>query len=237
MNWIKSWPTWVKWTVGVVIVLIVVGAIAGGSEDDDGSSASSDSSNPAKESNGGSSADSGKAKEVADDEGEGSKESTVPEEDDGCGNEATDDCTPHVGSKGSVKVDGLVWKLQSAEAASSIGDPELLGEEANGVYVIVHLKVTSTKDETVTITSDVMRLVAEGDGNSYETDSDGTFAAIGDGEDPLFFEDIGPNVSIESVAVFDVPKSLFKAKTLELEFGELGFGSTTGYIALPRLAP
>jgi hypothetical protein len=140
-----------------------------------------------------------------------------------------------VGAKGSVQVDGLVWKLKNVKTAAAIGDRTYgLGEEANGTYVVADLGVTSTKDESVTITEEAIQLVAEG-GNTYSTDSDGTFAAIGDGQEAFLLEDIGPNSTLDGVVVFDVPKSVLKAKLMELEFGELGFGDTHGYIALPKL--
>lgn len=236
MTWIKGWPTWVKWVVGVFVVLLVVGAIAGGEGEKDRGSTTSSTVSQGSTSNAGSGSSTSPSKQdsAASDD---SSESIANEEDsdEGCGTEATDDCTPHVGAKGSVKVDGLVWKLKNVETAASIGDQTYgLGEKANGIYIIADLTVTSTKDESVTITEEAINLVAE-EGNTYSTDSDGTFAAIGDGQEAFFFEDIGPNSTLDGVVVFDVPKSLLKSKLLELEFGELGFGDTHGYIALPKL--
>lgn len=214
MQWVKGWPTWVKWAVGIFVALIVIGAIAGGEDEKAGGPE-----------NAATSADATSAKESPANDGE---------EDQGCGIEATDDCTPHAGPKGKVQVDGLVWQVKAVETKPSIGDSEFgLSEEANGVYLVAHLKVKSTKDESVSISDEIVSLVAEGDGNTYAPDSDGTFAASTDGEDVFFFEDIGPNSTLEGVVVYDVPESLMKAKSLELEFGELGFGSTKGYIALP----
>jgi hypothetical protein len=92
--------------------------------------------------------------------------------------------------------------------------------------------VHSDKDESATFTSEVFKL--EVDGNTYETDSDGTIAAMGNGDEPFFLKDIGPDVTTRGTIVFDVPKSVLRKK-LELRFGELGFGSTHGYIRLPHL--
>lgn len=231
MNWIKGWPNWVKWVVGIVVVLIVVGAIFGEDEEKDGGKTSATVSQGSSPNAGGgelaspSKQDSGAANNFSDAVADG----------EGCGTEATDDCTPHVGAKGSVKVDGLVWKLRNVRTASAIGDQAYgLGEKANGVYIVADLGVTSTKDESVTITEEVIHLVAE-EGNTYSTDSDGTIAAIGNGQEAFLLEDIGPNSTLNGVVVFDVPKNLRKAKLLELEFGELGFGDTHAYIALPKL--
>jgi hypothetical protein len=215
MNWLKRLPTWAKWTLGIFVALIVIGAVAGDDEKDD------KSKNPTSAA-------------VESSSSFGDSESADEEEDGGCGIEATDDCTPEVGPKGKVRVDALVWQIQSAKTAASIGDQTYgLGEEANGVYLIVHLEVTSKKDESVTISEEVVSLVADG-GNTYSTDSDGTFAAVGTGQDAFFFEDIGPDSTLEGVVVFDVPKSVLNSK-LQLKFGELGFGDTTGYIEVPAV--
>ena len=73
------------------------------------------------------------------------------------------------------------------------------------------------------------------DGNTYGADTDGTVAAIGNGDDPLWFDDIGPDATMDSKVVFDLPSSALK-KRLSVRFNELGFGTTHGYIRLPRLS-
>lgn len=234
MNWIKGWPTWVKWVVGIFVVLIIVGAIVGEDEEKDGRTTSATVSQGSSPNAGGAESTSS-SKQDSEASNDSSDATADEEEDEGCGTEATDDCTPHVGAKGSVKVDGLVWKLKNVRIASAIGDQAYgLGEKANGVYIVADLGVTSTKDESVTITEEVVHLAAE-EGDTYSTDSDGTIAAIGDGQEAFLLEDIGPNSTLDGVVVFDVPKSLLRSKLLELEFGELGFGGTHAYIALPKL--
>jgi hypothetical protein len=233
VNWIKGWPTWVKWVAGVFVILIIVGALVGEDEEKDGGTTSATVSQGNSSNAGGTESTSSSKQDSA---ASSDSPDAAADEDDGCGTEATDDCTPHVGARGSVKVDGLVWKLKNVRTASAIGDQAYgLGEKANGVYIVADLRVTSTKDESVTITEEVVHLVDE-EGNTYSTDSDGTIAAIGDGQEAFLLEDIGPNSTLEGVVVFDVPKTLLKAKLLELEFGELGFGDTHAYIALPKLS-
>jgi hypothetical protein len=104
--------------------------------------------------------------------------------------------------------------------------------EADGVFVVVDLKVRSDKDESVTLTDNAFQL--EVGGNTYDTDSDGTVAAIGAGDDPFFLEDIGPDATLEGQVVFDVPPAALKKKP-EMRFNELGFGSSHAYVALPPL--
>lgn len=99
--------------------------------------------------------------------------------------------------------------------------------------MIATLRVTSRKNESVTLSDDVISLVVDG-GNTYKPDSDGTFAAMTDGAEPLLLTDIGPDSTLTAPVVFDVPRSVL-GKELELSFGELGFGSTQGFIRLPQL--
>lgn len=151
---------------------------------------------------------------------------------DGCGTKATEDCTPHVGSRGSVTVDTLKWHVVSTTKAKTIGDTSLgLGSKANGEYLVVKLKVTNGKDKSVDLTDDVVKL--ESTGKTYDPDLDGTTAALGSGQDPLFLSTLGPDVTMTSSVVFDVPPSVAHGKP-EARFGELGFGDTKGYISLPR---
>ena len=144
-----------------------------------------------------------------------------------CGTTATDDCTPHVGPKGMVRVDALRWKITGAQKAASL-DRVGLDEKAEGMFIVVKLRVTSDKNELATITDETIQLEAP-NGNTYKADSDATVAAIGQGRDPLFLRDIRPKATLRSKVVFDVPKSLANRK-LEVRFGA---GSTHGYIRLP----
>jgi hypothetical protein len=163
--------------------------------------------------------------------------SDTPEKasDDGsgrCGTTATDDCTPRVGPKGRVRVDALLWRVTGVSTAETIGDLTYgLGEKANGVYVIVNVEVTSRKNESATLSDE--SIVLEAGQNSYSADSDGTIAALGEGEDPLFFDDISPDATLNSKVVFDVPSNVLNKKVF-VRFNELGFGSTHGFIRLPR---
>jgi hypothetical protein len=135
----------------------------------------------------------------------------------------------------TVRVDALNWRVTGVETASSLGDVQYgLGEKADGTFVIVNLKVRSSKDESATLTDEAVQLETAG-GNTYKSDSDGTFAAIGNGDKPLFFDDIGPDATINSKVVFDLPDSAMRKK-LSVRFNELGFGSTHAYIRLSGLS-
>ncbi|UGS35243.1 DUF4352 domain-containing protein [Capillimicrobium parvum] len=163
----------------------------------------------------------------------GSGESGAKSESDGCGFKATDDCTPHVGADGKVRVDAIVWNLESARTTNTIGEQQYgLGAKADGVFVVVKLKATSKKDESATLSDNVIKL--EVNGNTYDPDSDGSIAAIGAGDEPFFLETLNPDSTEKGTVVFDVPKKVLNDKP-ELRFGELGFGDTHAYIALPQI--
>lgn len=153
-------------------------------------------------------------------------------DDKGCGAKATNDCTPERTFSQRVKVDALNWNIDSVRTSKTLGDQTFgLGEKADGTFVIVKLGVVSDKNKSVTLTDDVVKLKTP-NGNTYDADSDGTIAAIGNNENPFLFEDIGPDSRLHGTVVFDVPDTVL-ASGGKLRFGELGFGSTKGYIDLP----
>ena len=197
-----------KWAALGFVGLVILGAIIGG-----GGSNDSGSGDSAKSASGKS--DSGKS---------GDGESS-------CGIEATDDCTPRVRMGRKVRVDALIWDVTAVEVKDQIGDTQYgLGEKADGRFVVVSLTVHSDRDESATITSEQIKL--DIGGNTYDPDLDGTIAAMGEGAEPLWYEDIGPDSTVRSMVVFDVPPSKLRKK-LALRFGELGFGETHGYIEIP----
>lgn len=162
-----------------------------------------------------------------------SKPTPPPPAASGCGTRATDDCTPHVPPNGHVRVDALTWRVVSARVTQTLGDQQYgLGEKANGRFVVLKLHVHSYRDESATLSDDVIHL--EVGGNTYDADNDGTVAAMGTGDEPFFLDTIGPDSDRTGTVVFDLPTRILKKK-LEVRFNELGFGSTKGYILLPKL--
>lgn len=209
----KRLPKWAQIAIPIIAVLIVIGAATSGDESSGGGSDSA------------SSGDASAVKATA---------KTTAEEDHGNPAEnASDDNTPSVGPNGSVEVDTLRWRLEAAKATRTIGDQEYgLGAKANGVFVVAELNVTNNKSDSVTLTSEVVNLVA-GD-NTYDADSDAETALIGAGADTFFLEDLGPHVAATGKVAFDVAPSVLHEHP-QLRFNELGFGDTHGYIALPPL--
>jgi hypothetical protein len=148
-----------------------------------------------------------------------------------CGFKATDSCTPKVGVHGKVRVDALVWRLVGVRATKTLSNA-LGATRADGTFIVATVKVHSVKDQSATMTSDVVKLK---DGNRTFSGSDkGETAVLASGGEPFLLRDIGPDTTVSGKVVFDVPKSVLRRHP-QLQFNELGFGSTHGYIALPAL--
>lgn len=215
-------PWWRRWwaiALAGLVLLIVIGALTSSGSDDSSTSSNEPASGEKAE-------DSGSSKD-----NQGADASS--DEKDDCGTTATDDCTPSVGPNGKVRVDALTWQIVNVTTAKSLGDASIgLDEQADGVFVITTLRVHSNKDESATLSDDVIKLT--GKGTEYSADNEGTVAAIGSGQDPLFFEDLGPDQTTTSKVVFDVPPRVLK-QSPKLRFNELGLGSTHAFIALPPL--
>lgn len=217
-------------TGGVLLLIGGCTTLAVVSQDDE----SSPSSAPSESGDSGvASPDSSSDEEVEPDkQAESNKDPEKP-------NNASEDYSPSVGPDDPVTVDGLVYRVTGAETAASIGDESIgTGEKADGVFVIVKLKVTSTKGESALMTDDTIKLEAPG-GPEYSADSEGSTAVLLEGgggdEEPFFLRDIQPETSTKGVIVFDVPKKVL-TKSPKLRFKELGFGETHAFIELPSLS-
>lgn len=150
------------------------------------------------------------------------------------GKNASSGNTPKVGPSGSVEVDTIRWELVKARTAKTIGDQQYgLGSKANGIYVIVDLRATNNKNESVTLTSEAVNLVV-GE-KTYSSDTNAEIALSGSGGNTFLFEDLDPGVTLKGSTAFDVDPSVLQHHS-ELRFNELGFGETHGYIALPQLS-
>lgn len=145
-----------------------------------------------------------------------------------CGNEASDNCTPTVRASQSLTVDAITYRLKGASTAGTVGDPALLGAKAKGVFVIIKLRAKSNRKETGTFSQEMFKLVAGG--KEYSADD----AAITAFDQNFFYEDIGPDTSATGKLAFDVAPKVLNNNP-KLKIGELGFGSTYGYIELPNV--
>ncbi len=62
---------------------------------------------------------------------------------------------------------GTTYTVTNVETTGTIGDPDMLGARADGVFVIVSLELTNTKDETKTFMDSSSR-IETADGKAYE---------------------------------------------------------------------
>jgi hypothetical protein len=156
-----------------------------------------------------------------------------------CTSKATDDCTPHVGPNNSVRVDALRWRIADVSRATNIGAGEFTdGTDADGVFVIVDLKVHSYRNESADLMgiNDLVSLKVGTTKISPSTEGEIAYSIHNDNADTLSsLEAISPDADKTVTAVFDVPESKLGRK-MELRVGELGFGSTKGFIRLPSLS-
>lgn len=216
----RRFPRWVQIGLPILVALIIIGAIAGSDESEDGSDMGAEPA--AKES-----------EEASDTDTEPVANDTEEDESGDPAENASSDNTPSVGPQGSVEVDTLRWRLHKATTAETIGDQRYgLGAEANGLFVVVDLTVKNNKSESVTLTPEVVSLVASD--KTYDADSAAETALIGSGAKTFFLSDLGPDVSSTGRVAFDVAPAVL-GQHPQLRFNELGFGDTHGYIALPPL--
>jgi hypothetical protein len=148
------------------------------------------------------------------------EDATVQKSDKKGGGESSD--IAKVGDKMTLK--GTTYQVTSAKTAGSIGSG-YAQETANGVFVVVDIKLTNEEDEPATIMEDMISLIG-GNGNTYSTSTDATFAL---GDESLFLEEIQPGLTVKGKLVYDVPPKVVKGSFLQVE--DL-FSSSTGDIKL-----
>ena len=100
----------------------------------------------------------------------------------------------------TLTLKGTAYKVTKVRTTAKVGS-DFAEVNADGVFVVVNLTLTNTKDEPATILEDLVRLKG-GNGKEYTTDLDAAFAV----DNPLVIaEEIQPDLSKKVVAVYDVP--------------------------------
>ena len=127
----------------------------------------------------------------------------------------------------TVKLEGTQYTVKSAKRKSTVGG-QFFNEKANGVFVVVKLKVENKKDETKTFSDGATKFISTDD-KKYSTDSEGTMASAGEGDESFILMDMQPDVPETGILVYDVPNG--KAKGGLLEVSDL-FGRGEAYIDL-----
>lgn len=113
---------------------------------------------------------------------------------------------------------GTTYEVTNARATKVIGDPDLLGARADGMFVVVNLQLTNNKDETKTF-FDANAKVETSDGKEYET-SDKAVLAFGDKS--LLLKDIQPDLTTKGTLAFELPPDKVSGSILVIEdlFGD-----------------
>ena len=127
----------------------------------------------------------------------------------------------------TVKLEGTRYTVKSAKRTSTVGG-QFFQEKANGVFVVVKLTVENKKDETKTFMDEATKFISTND-KKYSTDSEGTIASAGEGDESFILMDMQPDVPETGILVYDVPNG--KAKGGLLEVRDL-FGGGEAYIDL-----
>lgn len=116
-----------------------------------------------------------------------------------------------VGEK--LRLKGTQYQVTSVKTASTVGDPSIGGERANGVFIIAKLRLTNLKNEPATIDSENLPLIG-GNGKRYTTSDDAAFA-VGGGD--IFLEEIQPDNTERGTLIYDVPKRALSGAKIQVE--------------------
>lgn len=121
------------------------------------------------------------------------------------------DCPRVVKLGEPVQVGDLAWTLTGTRKQAFVGQyygGTLMGEQADGVYLVVDVEVENTGKRATYISSEMLRLVDD-QGRVFEPD---TAAGIYLGDAGLTFDEINPGIVKKGESVFDVPKDLRVAR-------------------------
>ena len=108
---------------------------------------------------------------------------------------------------------GTTYKVTNVVKTPTLGDPQLGGARADGIFVVVSLDLTNNKSETKTFT-DASAKIVTANGNQYSPASD---AALAFGNQSLLFKGIQPDLTTHGKIAFDVPSSKLSGATLVIQ--------------------
>lgn len=125
----------------------------------------------------------------------------------------------------TLKVGDVEFKVSEISKATNVGGE--YGETSKGEYLIVKVSVVNKGSEALTVDSSFFNISA--DGKQYNADDSATMYA--NDELDFFYTEINPDLSLDGVVVFDLPKDVHsKDLTLNVQTGI--FGTETGKINL-----
>lgn len=123
-------------------------------------------------------------------------------------------------------MDTQTWRITASASAKRLGNT-YTRQTADGIFLLVRVRVTNGKSKSVSLQSDMAKVEVKGD--EYDPDTDGLTALQLSGKPTLLFKNLGPHVTTSAWLAYDIPKSALK-KRPEVCFHEIGFGSSKGCI-------
>lgn len=109
----------------------------------------------------------------------------------------------------TIKAGDFEWKIMGFTTASEVGEEimgSLLGEKANGIYLIISVEVTNIGKSANYLSDFYMKLIDE-QGREFSAD---TVAAVylKPSGSAMIFETINPGITKKGKIVYDVPEGL-----------------------------
>jgi len=102
----------------------------------------------------------------------------------------------------------FTWKITGVETATKVGsgnDDWFIGEEADGIFLIISVEVENTGKKSAYLSDSYLTLV---DDQDREFSADSMAAIYLDDDSALSFEEINPGIKKKGKIVFDVPPEL-----------------------------
>jgi hypothetical protein len=116
----------------------------------------------------------------------------------------------------------MVYTVTNFREAGSTGD-QYVNAKANGVYVIVDIKVENLGNESTAISPGCAKII-NSQGKKFESDPTGWIYL----QDNILLKQIQPGLPVTGQAIFDVPKGI----TCNLQVTDSTSGGNTALISL-----
>ena len=127
-----------------------------------------------------------------------------------------------------VNVGDVEYTVNSLSTATTLGS-EYFNQTANGVYLVVEVRVKNNGQKAMMIDTNLFSLV---DGEIVY-DSDGTASMYANTDESGFFlENLNPGLEKTGKVVFDVPQSIIDSSTKQLKVTTGFFGTESALINL-----
>ncbi|HLS45959.1 MAG TPA: DUF4352 domain-containing protein [Ornithinicoccus sp.] len=201
--------------LAVLALIVVVNLVGGGEDETPAASEPAGAAAPATDA-------STDAVEDEDDEAAGEEASAQdePSAEEAAEEEPAEEAAPEApGLNDPVRDGKFEFVVTEVETGLATIGESFTEEEAQGQFVVIHLKVTNVGDQAQTV-FDSAQLLIDDQGREHQTSSAAIWLDEG-----LWLDDINPGNSMEGVLVYDIPKDAVPA-TLELHDSMFSGGVT-----------